>query len=97
MTEPDPQCCAACGRPAPIESKQHDAYHVSFIAPAGVYRDIIIAETPQEALAQARIKVQAQALPAEEFEPVADYYCVRQIIIEHTKSLTQKSMPARAA
>jgi hypothetical protein len=92
MTEPDNHCCAACGRPVAGEIKQQVAYHVSFIAPAGIYRDVIIADTPQEALAQARIKADAQAFGAEEFDPVAESYCIREIIIEHPDSGAEQAV-----
>ncbi len=74
------------GPATPPDLKQQVAYHASFIAPAGIYRDVIIADTPQEALAQARIKAEAQAFRAEEFDPVAESYCIREIIIEHPDS-----------
>jgi hypothetical protein len=58
-TEPERRC-AACGRPAPVEIKQQTAFHVSFLAPAGICRDVIIAATPQEALDKALHRVEMQ-------------------------------------
>jgi hypothetical protein len=72
--------------------KQQVAYHVSFIAPAGIYRDVITAETSQEALALARIKADAQAFRAEQFDPVAESYCIREIIIEHPDSDAEQAV-----
>jgi len=83
MTEPDNNCCVACGRTKVVEFKQQTAYHVSFYAPAGICREVIIADTPQHALDQARVKVAIPSLKAEDFDPIAESYCVRQIIVEH--------------
>ena len=79
MTEPDNHCCPACGCAKPVELKQQTAYHVSFIAPAGIFRDIIIAETPQAALDQARVKATIPTLKAEDFDPTAESFCVQRL------------------
>ena len=83
MTEPDTHRCAACGHTAPVEIKQQTAFHVSFLAPAGICRDIIIADTPQGALDKALHRVEMQNnLKAEDFDPVAESYSVQQITID---------------
>jgi hypothetical protein len=83
MTEPDNHCCAACGRPKPVEFKQPVAYHVSFIAPAGIFRHVIIAHSPQEALEKAQKLAKTPDLKPEDFDPVAESFCVREITVEH--------------
>ena len=82
MTEPDNHCCPACGCAKPVELKQQTAFHVSFLAPAGICRDVIIADTPQDALERAKKRSDDDVYEAENFDPVAESYCVQQIIIE---------------
>jgi hypothetical protein len=88
MTEPHTDCCASCGLPKPVT-----AYHLSFCVPAGVYRDIIFAHTPEEALERAKNRADTENIPAENFDPVADSFCIQQIIVEHPDGLVVTCLP----
>jgi hypothetical protein len=84
MTESETDCCAACGQTKPVAlMTQQTGYHVSFIAPAGICRDVIIADTPQDALEKAKKRAEENVYPAKNFDPVAESFCVQQITVEH--------------
>ena len=82
-TEPESQC-AACGRPKPVPLMTRQiAFHVEFHAPAGIYRDVIIADSPVDALQRARTRVETGYLPGDGFDPVAESFVIQKIIVAH--------------
>ena len=78
MTEPVNLRCSACGHTAPPqEFESSEGYMVCFHAPAGVYRDVIVAESPEQALEQAK----KANLENAQFDEDGNSYRIQQIIV----------------
>jgi hypothetical protein len=64
------------------EFNQQTAYHVSFLAPAGVYRDLVVADTPDQALRKAmQLSESKEFKPA--FDPDDNALRIHQITVQH--------------
>jgi hypothetical protein len=70
---------------------QQTAYHISFLAPAGVYRDLAVADTPDQALRKAmQFSESKEFKPA--FDPDQNALSIYKIIIQHPDSDAEQAV-----
>ena len=83
MTEPVNLRCGACGHTAPPQDFPEAAtiWHVLFYARAGIHRDIIVADTPNNALQIAMQRSESRTFKPD-FEPDDTAYSIQKIAIE---------------
>ena len=67
---------------SPAQADPSEGYMVRFHARAGIYRDVIVADTPEQALAIARARAADPGFKIEDFEDDGDANGIQQIIVD---------------
>ena len=67
---------------SPAQADPSEGYMVRFHARAGIYRDVIVADTPEQALAIARARAANPGFKTEDFEGDDDTNRIQQIIVD---------------